>query len=116
MLIIGLSLLTAAAAADQDRAAFDIQCVIAVQSAMINAKPEMKLMLMSAMTYFTGRVDAEISEGELENRLVAQSKALQGTQVGPLLQQCGAFMKARGKVWTDIGERLQSQEESTHRS
>jgi hypothetical protein len=116
MLILGLSLLAAASAADQDRVSFDIQCVIATQTAMANAKPEMKLMLMSAMTYFTGRVDAEIAAGELENRLVAQSKTLEGTQVGPLLQQCGAFMKARGKVWTDMGERLQSREDSTHRS
>lgn len=116
MLVIGLSLLAAAAAADQDRAAFDIQCVIATQAAMINAKPEMKLMLMSAMTYFTGRVDAEIPEAELENRLIAQSKTLEGTQVGPLLQQCGAFMKTRGEAWTDIGRRLQSREDSTHRS
>ena len=60
MLALALPLLAAAAPAAQDPVAFDIQCVIATETAMEGAKPEMKGMLMSAMTYFTGRVDAEI--------------------------------------------------------
>jgi hypothetical protein len=116
MLALTLSILAAAAPAAQDPAAFDIQCVIVTETAMESAKPEVKGMLMNAMTYFTGRVDAEISSGELENRLVAQAKSLEGKQVGPLLQQCGEFMKTRGKVWNDIGSRLQSSEKATPHS
>ena len=116
MLALALPLLAAAAPAAQDPVAFDIQCVIATETAMEGAKPEMKGMLMSAMTYFTGRVDAEIPSGELENRLVAQGKALQGHQIGPLLQQCGEFMTTRGKAWDDIGTRLQAREKAAPHS
>jgi hypothetical protein len=105
-----LPMLAAAAAAGTDPAAFDIQCVIATESAMQNdsLKPEVKTMLMSAMTYFSGRVDAEVASGQLEGKLTAQVKAMEGKEIGPLLKQCGDYMTARGKIWTDIGNHMEA--------
>ena len=118
MIATALALMAAAPAAGPDPVTFDIQCVIATESAMANpaVKPETKLMLMSALTFFSGRVDAEISPAELENRLVDQAKSLEGQQIAPLLKSCGEFMQSRGKVWTDIGERLQKREQNAHSS
>ena len=115
---LALPLLAAAAAAGADPVAFDVQCVIATQSAMEDPslKPELKAMLMSAVTYFSGRVDAETSAADLESRLLATAKALQGQPVGPLLKQCGDFMTERGKVWTDMGGRIEAREKASHTS
>ncbi len=115
---LALPFLAAAAAAGADPVTFDVQCVIVTQTAMENQsiKPELKAMLMSAVTYFSGRVDAETSAADLENRLVATAKALEGKPVGPLLKECGDFMTARGKAWTDIGGRIEAREKSSHNS
>ena len=118
MIASALALMAAAPAAAPDAVTFDIQCVIATESAMASpaVKPEAKVMLMSALTFFSGRVDAEISATELENRLIEQAKTLQGQQIAPLLKSCGEFMQARGKVWAGIGERLQEREKNVHSS
>ena len=118
MIATGLAFLAATAVAAPDPVAFDIQGVIAAQSAIQSPdlKPELKRMLMSAVTYFSGRLDAEVSAVDLEAKLLAESKRLEGQHIGPMLQQCGAYMEGRGKVWTDIGERLKAREEASHSS
>jgi hypothetical protein len=118
MIAAGLALMAGTAVAAADPVAFDIQCVIAAQTAIQSPdlKPELKMMLMSAVTYFSGRLDAELSAADLEARLLVESKRLEGQQIAPMLQQCGDYMEARGKVWTDIGERMKAREKASHSS
>ena len=68
MSALALPFLAVAAAAGADPVTFDVQCVIVTQTAMEDqtVKPELKAMLMSAVTYFSGRVDAETSAADLE--------------------------------------------------
>ena len=115
---LALPVLAAAAVAGADPVTFDVQCVIVTQAAMEDqsVKPEPKTMLMSAVTYFSGRVDAETSAADLENRLLATATALEGRPVGPLLKECGDFMSARGKAWSDMGGRIEAREKGSHNS
>ncbi|MFL6736702.1 MAG: hypothetical protein ACJ8F4_06540 [Sphingomonas sp.] len=118
MPLLALPFLAAAAVTGADPVMFDVQCVIVTQTAMQDQsiKPELKAMLMSAVTYFSGRVDAETSTADLETRLVAGAKAIEGQPVGPLLKECGDFMSARGKAWTDMGGRIEAREKASHNS
>ena len=116
MFAAALPLLAAAAAVGGGQASFDLKCVVASSTAMENSavKPELKVLMMSAVTYYTGRVDAEIPAAELEERLVETGKSIEGQQVASLLKDCGEFMTRQGKIWTDVGERLKAREAEHH--
>ncbi|CAA9494907.1 MAG: hypothetical protein AVDCRST_MAG09-345 [uncultured Sphingomonas sp.] len=115
MMLPGLAMLlapTAATAATPDRSAFDLQCALALQEAHGKVTEAEKGEIQAAMTFFFGRVDAQVPSSELETRVVAASAALQGKALGPMLEQCGGYMIERGKAWKDLGERMLAKEGS----
>jgi hypothetical protein len=52
-----------------------------------STEPELKAVLMSDVTYFSGRVDSEASTADLEDQLVDTAKALEDQPVGLLLKE-----------------------------
>jgi hypothetical protein len=46
----------------------------------------------------------------MESRLEAEAKAMTGVPLGPLLKQCGDFMRERGAAMQAIGDSIQKKE------
>lgn len=103
---------TLVAASPADRREKDLQCLVAVQEAASQADETTKAALENATMYYFGRVDAAIPQNELEDRLLATAKAIEGKPLGPILQECGNYMAERGKLWIDLGTRLQARGEA----
>lgn len=95
---------------------FDVQCAIAAQQASEQVDESVKADLTAAVTFYMGRADVRVPAAELEDRLTIAAQALEGAPLGPLLQQCGSFMLARGKAWEDIGQRMLAREEARSRT
>ena len=72
----------------------------------------MKGAVELAMMFYFGRVDSALSGDALEDRLETEAKRLEGKPLGPLLQQCGHFMEARGKTLEAIGAKLEAREKA----
>lgn len=110
--LIGQSVVAGTAGPAKDQLGFDIQCMVASQAASDRVDGGMKVALEMAVMYFFGRVDAVLAGSELEERLQLESKSLEGAPLGPLLKQCGQFMKERGKTLEDIGAKLEAREKA----
>ena len=110
--MIWTALLVAAAvqAAPRDQIAFDVRCMVASQQVMEQAEGADKAALSMASMYYFGRVDAALAGADLERRLEAESRAMMGQPLGPILEQCGEFMTERGKALMAIGESLEKKE------
>lgn len=103
---------TAPMAPSADTLGFDIRCMVVTQVAADQAEGELKSMVQLATMYYFGRVDAQLSAAELERRLDAEAKALEGQPLGPVLERCGAFMETRGEALQEIGARLENREQA----
>jgi len=116
--VLPLALLLAAAAAAAaapvaaPTAQFDAQCVLASQAAIAGADADKKAVLLSVVTYFSGRLDAELPDSNLLAVLEQAGKSLENQPLGPVMQRCGDFMKQRGATWMSIGEQIQARHES----
>lgn len=93
-----------------DQLGFDIRCMVATQAASENVDGAVKAAIELSMMFYFGRVDSALSGSALEQRFEAEGKALEGKPLGPILQQCGEFMKERGKALQAIGAKLEARE------
>ena len=105
-------LAAAAAVPAPDQFEFDTQCMVATQLATEQLEGATALATQLAAMYYFGRVDGALSNTALEQRLAAAAKAIEGRPLGPLLEQCGAFMKERGDVMKRIGDKLEAREKA----
>lgn len=86
--------------------------MIATQLASQQLEGSEALAAQMASMYFFGRVDAVLSEKELEERMAAAGRMIEGKPLGPYLQECGDYMQVRGKVMETIGGRLEAKEKA----
>jgi hypothetical protein len=84
--------------------------MLASQAASEKVDGALKAGAELATMFYFGRVDSILSGAALEQRIVAEAKVLETRPLGPLLQQCGAFMATRGKALEAIGTRLEASE------
>jgi hypothetical protein len=96
-----------------DPLTFDLHCMIAASSMRESQDPSARANGTAAALFFFGRVDARLSEAELERRLVAESAAILAEDRGQLMRACGAFMSARGQALIGIGQRISAREHGT---
>jgi hypothetical protein len=92
---------------------FDVQCMIATQQASGQLEGELAFAAQLAAMYYFGRVDSGLSSVELERRMAAAAKEIEGRPLGPLLEKCGDYMKVRGKLMEDLGARLERREKAS---
>jgi hypothetical protein len=110
---IALLLMAAAASAvKQDQLGFDIRCMVASQLATEQVEDAAKEAFQLASMFFFGRVDSVLSGPELEKRLATEGQAIEGTQMGPILQRCAKFMEVRGRAMQEVGARLAAAEKA----
>jgi hypothetical protein len=107
-----MAAMVAAPASDQSE--FDMQCMVATQLATEQLEGTTAMATQMAAMYYFGRVDGAFPDAVLEERLASVAKAIEGRPLGPLLEQCGAFMKERGEVMQKIGARLDAREKAGH--
>jgi hypothetical protein len=116
MSLVTLLFLAAQAAAPSpavsDQLGFDVQCMIASQTASEQAEGAAKAGLTLATMFYFGRVDSILSGDALMLRMEQEAKALQGKPLAGLMQQCGQFMTTRGKALQDVGTKLEQREQT----
>ena len=95
-----------------DPETFDLQCFIASSQLQQTAAGDVRATATAAAMFFLGRVDAKIPSAELEERLFREGMALQGRDLRPLWQGCGAFMQERGRAISEIGARITAREQA----
>ena len=110
--LVGQSVAVGAAGPANDQLGFDVRCMVASQAASDRLDGGMKVALEMAVMYFFGRVDAVLAGPALEERLQLEARSLEGAPLGPLLKQCGQFMKERGKTLEEIGAKLEAREKA----
>jgi hypothetical protein len=94
------------------RNAESIRCmVVATQLVQMDDAEAQKIGQMSAM-YFMGRLDAAMSDKEIEDRLFATGQVMLGTNLQKDLERCGAILQERGGVYEDMGKRISAREET----
>jgi hypothetical protein len=111
-LLIAAQASAAPAPPARDQLGFDIQCMLASQSASEKVDGAMRAAAQLATMFYFGRVDSVLSGAALEQRVEAEAKGLEGRPLGPLLQQCGDFMQVRGKALEDLGAKLDAREQA----
>lgn len=96
-----------------DPVTFDIRCFIAASQLQLRAADaNVRANATAAGIFFLGRVDARLPAAEIEERVFREGMALQGADLRPLLQSCGAFMQERGRVMSEIGTRITAREQA----
>lgn len=95
-----------------DQLGFDVQCMIASQTASEQAEGAAKAGLTLATMFYFGRVDSALSGDALMLRMEQEAKSLQGKPLAGLMQQCGQFMTARGKALQDVATQLEQREQT----
>ncbi|MGK2286153.1 hypothetical protein [Pedomonas sp. V897] len=99
--------------AAEQTAAMDMRCFMVASAAVQNiTDPEMKQMAMLSSLFYLGRASARLSDAEMETVAITESKALSTVDIQALLQQCGAFMAARGEAIDAIGQRMAAKAEA----
>lgn len=109
-LILAAAQLTAAPGSST----FDVNCMVVSQIAHDDldlSEAEKSNLLLSVMFFF-GRADSALSPADIERELIVAERELTGQQMGPILQQCGAFMAERGETLTAVGRRLEKRGET----
>lgn len=96
-----------------DPLAFDLHCMIATASLRDSPDPTIRANGTAAALFFFGRVDARLSEAELERRIVAETPPVQHEDRVQLMHACGQFMSERGQVLVGIGQRISAREQRT---
>ena len=102
----------ATAAPTGDQIDFDVQCVAALEQTKDKVPEELRSKFEAGLTYYFGRIDAAVPVAELQERLEAGGKALEGKLLAPVVEQCGRFMVERGAVWMEISKRIQAREDA----
>ena len=101
-----------AAAAVADQTQFDIRCMLASQIASESSEGAEKVGLTLATMFYFGRVDAVLSGDPLTQQMEVEGKAIENRPLGPLLQECGEFMKRRGEAMQEVGGKLDAREKA----
>jgi hypothetical protein len=110
MNVLALLLLAAQGTPAPSGVSFDMQCMIASQLASEQLEGAEKFATTLAAMFYFGRVDSVVADAELERRLEIEAKTIGGRPLGPILEQCGEFMKSRGETMQQIGLRLEEKE------
>lgn len=110
---IAYLLLAAAPAADaDDQLRFDVQCMVATQQAAEQLEGALAMASQMASMFYFGRVDSHLPNSEVDERIAAAAKAIEGKQLGPLLEECGQFMQARGKAMEALGMKMDARDKA----
>jgi hypothetical protein len=89
-----------------DPLTFDLRCMVVASILRESQEPGVRAAGTGAALFFFGRVDARLSDAELERRLAAEAATIRPEDHGQMMRACGAFMQARGQALIAVGQRI----------
>jgi len=98
-----------------DSATFDLRCMLVIGSMLDQVPEEQRPHFAAGSLFFFGRVDVRLSEAEIEGRVPREIEAIDAGDRAALLQACGEFMSARGRVLTTMGQRTEQRQREPQR-
>ena len=96
-----------------DPLTFDLRCLIVSANLRQSQDANVRAAASGATLFFFGRVDARLSDAELERRLTQEAAAVSAGDRGELTRACGAFMQARGQALIEVGQRMTAREQGS---
>ena len=111
MILAALFVSTFAQSSPQpDPLTFDLRCMIAASNLRESTDATARASGTAAALFYFGRIDARLTEAELERRLAAEAAIIPTENRSQLMRDCGAFMSARGQALIRIGQRISARE------
>jgi len=105
--MVGLSLASTQAKADDSEATNDTKCLIVSMNMMDSNDETTAKAAVMAMFYYLGRVDGNAPNFDLEHKLEDLVATMSADDMQSAARSCGATMIARGQALQDMGARLQ---------
>ena len=105
-----VAVLAAIAAAPADTARdveADLRCMIGATAAADRvADDKVRQQLLGAAAFYMGRIDARMSERQIEARMVAMAPAMPSIDWQREMTACGEYLRQRGSSFQALGARL----------
>ena len=108
--LVALSLPIASAAGAQTPDADDAACIVALAVLGETADKDMAQAASSGTLYYMGRLDGRSADRDLTELLAAAATALEGKELKPVLERCGALLSARGAAMSAAGDAMKKRE------
>jgi len=114
------SLWASAGRADDQDTGSDVRCLLVSMNMTQLQNPSLQAAGMMSVMYWMGRLDGRTPDLDLEDRLIAELKAMNPEEFQATAQRCGAALQMRGKAMSDMGADMRKkgvemqQQENTH--
>lgn len=88
----------------------DLRCFVATSLLAASGDDSIKQIGQMGALYFMGRVDAKLSDKELEDQMFAVGQGLTEADTRAMLVRCGNVLQQRGTKIQEISKRVQARE------